>query len=184
MMGVVLLVSGILGPALGGPLADYCQRHGGPRRTVTALAVIALVSLPAALFTFMPTSNSAAAAMVVFLIFGFMISTAGVTLSIIVIPGELRGVYLGATFTVGSIFFVGLAPIAVSALSGLLGGEPMIGRALAIVCASASLLGAVVFAFSARFFPGSTDHGPPSRLANQGHFPANHFSTRKHDQRA
>jgi predicted MFS family arabinose efflux permease len=154
MMGLVLLVSGVLGPALGGPLADFCQRHGGPRCTVTVLAVIALTSVPVALFNVMPTANSVAVTMVLFLTLGFIISTAGVALSIIVIPGELRGVYLGATFTVGSIFFVGLAPVAVSGLSTLMGGGAMISRALAVVCAAGSLLGFIVFALSARFFPG------------------------------
>lgn len=153
IMGVVLLVSGLVGPALGGPLADYCQRHGGPRRTVRAMAGVALVSIPLALFDFLPTPGAAAVVMAVFLTLGFMTATAGVTVSIIVIPGELRGAYLGMTFVVGSVFFVGLAPLAVSALSGALGGGSMIGEALALMCATASLLGATVFALSSRFFP-------------------------------
>lgn len=153
IMGVVLLVSGLVGPALGGPLADYCQRHGGPRRTVRAMAGVALASMPLALFNLMPTPGTAAAVMVVFLTLGFMTATAGVTVSIIVIPGELRGAYLGMTFVVGSVFFVGLAPLAVSALSDVLGGGNMIGEALALMCAAASLLGAAVFALSSRFFP-------------------------------
>ena len=72
------------------------------------------------------------------------------------IPGELRGFYLGITFAVGSLTFVGLAPLLVSEISGLLGGEAMIGRALAMVCIAASLIGTTVFASSARYFPGSS----------------------------
>ena len=153
LMGTILLVSGLLGPALGGPLADFCQRRGGPRRTMTVLAGIASLSMPMALFNLMPNPTSAGIMMTAFLTLGFSIATAGVTLSIIVIPGELRGLYLGMAFTVGSVFFVGLAPLAVSSLSGLLGGEAMIGKALTIVCAAASLLGATVFALSAKYFP-------------------------------
>jgi hypothetical protein len=74
-------------------------------------------------------------------------------LSIVVIPGELRGAYFGMAYVVGSLFFVGLAPLAVSTLSGALGGESMIGQALSLVCASASFLGMVVFAICSRFFP-------------------------------
>ena len=155
LMGTVLLVSGLVGPALGGPLADFCQRRGDPRRTMVVLAGIALLSMPMALFNLMPNPMSAGIMMTMFLTLGFSIATAGVTLSIIVIPGELRGLYLGIAFTVGSVFFVGLAPLAVSGLSGMLGGEAMIGKALTIVCASASSLGATVFALSARFFPTS-----------------------------
>lgn len=161
IMGVALLVSGFLGPALGGPLADYCQTHGGPRLTVRVMAGVALLSMPVALFNFLPTPMTVAAVMVLFLTLGFVIATAGVTISIIVIPGELRGAYLGMTFVVGSLFFVGLAPLMVSSLSGVLGGQQMIGHALAFVCASASLLGATVFALSARFFPTSIDGSSP-----------------------
>jgi MFS family permease len=156
IMGTVLLVTGLLGPALGGPLADYCQRRGGPRRTIMVLAAIALVSAPAALFALMPSATWAALMLAVFLTLGFTIATAGVTLSIIVIPAELRGLYLGITITAGSLFFVGLAPLAVSALSGTLGGMAMIGKALTLVCAAASLLGAMVFAFSAPYFSRAT----------------------------
>lgn len=167
IMGGVLLVSGLAGPALGGPLADYCQRHGGPRHTVRVMAGIASLSIPLAFFNFFPNVIAAAAVMAIFLVLGFMIATAGVSLSIIVIPGELRGSYLGVTFVVGSVFFVGLAPLAVSTLSAALGGAQMIGQALALVCAVASSIGGVVFALSSRFFPATLDSSDPS-LAREG----------------
>jgi hypothetical protein len=115
--------------------------------------VLALVSAPSALFAVMPSANLAAFVLGVFLTLGFAIGTGGVTLSIIVIPPRLRGCYLGLTVTVGAVFFVGVAPLMVSTLAGVLGGTDMIGRALTTVCAAASILGALVFAISARYFP-------------------------------
>jgi MFS family permease len=153
LMGFVLLASGLLGPLLGGPLADACLRWGGPRRTMIALAGVALISAPAALFAVMPSPDRASLMMLIFLTLGFTVATAGVALSIVIIPVEIRGFYLGISFTFGSIFFVGLAPLAVSMLSGALGGGVMIGNALTIVCCGASLLGAAVFALSSRFIP-------------------------------
>ena len=47
---------------------------------------------------------------------------------------------------------VGVAPVAVSLLSGMLGGTTMIGHALAWVCALTSLLGALIFALGRRGF--------------------------------
>jgi hypothetical protein len=47
-------------------------------------------------------------------------------LTLIVIPGELRALNVGVSLIVGVIFAIGLAPIAVSALSGVLGGEQLI----------------------------------------------------------
>jgi MFS family permease len=152
IMGTALLASGILGPVLGGPLADVCQRSGGPRRTMTAMCVVALLSVPAALFAIMPGATLASFMLVLFLTFGFTIGTAALALATIVIPGELRGLYVAVTVTVGATFSIGVAPLVVSGLSGALGGPEMIGQSLAIVCAATSVLGAVAFGFGRRYF--------------------------------
>ena len=153
IMGVVLLASGLLGPLLGGFISDFCQRRGGPRQTVRVLAILALLSVPTAAFALMPSVGWAAVVLGTFLTLGFTIGTGGVTLSIIVIPSHLRGCYLGLTVTLGALFFVGAAPLMVSMLAGALGGTAMIGQALAMVCATASILGALVFGISVRYFP-------------------------------
>jgi MFS family permease len=156
IIATALLISGILGPILGGPLADLCQRAGGPRRTVAALAGLALLSAPTALFAIMRDPSLASILLAVFLTLGFAIATAALTVSTIVIPSELRGLYLALTLTVGSFFSYAVAPLAISILSGALGGPGMIGKALAIVCGGTSILGSVVFAFGKRYFPCET----------------------------
>lgn len=160
IMGAALLAGGLLGPALGGPLVDFCQRRGGPRLAITAMAVVALLSLPAALFPLMADANVAGLMLGIFLTLGFTIAAAALALTLIVIPGELRGLNLGISLIVGSLFFVGLAPLAVSGLSGMLGGEAMIGMALAIVCVTMSLLNAVVLLAARRYFPRLSDNDP------------------------
>jgi MFS family permease len=152
-MGTLLLVSGLLGPALGGPLADFCQKRGGPRRTIIILAGLALVSSVPSFFALMPSVIGTAIMLTLFLTLGFAIATAGGALSLIVLPNELRGSYLGISIAVGSLVFVGLAPLVVSETSSLLGGEAMIGRALTIVCAAASVSATAVFVFFAPYFP-------------------------------
>lgn len=78
IMGTALLVSGISGPILGGVLADFCQRSGGPRRTMTALAVVTLLEAPAALFALAPSATLAGIVLTAFLTLGFTIGTAAI----------------------------------------------------------------------------------------------------------
>jgi predicted MFS family arabinose efflux permease len=153
MLGIALLAAGIAGPLLGGPLVDLCQRHGGPRRAIMCLAALAGLSVPIGLFALASNANWAAALLALFITLGFTISAAALALTLIVIPGQLRALNVGVSLIVGSIFFIGLAPLAVSGLSGVLGGESALPRALAIVCASASLVNTVVLAWGARYFP-------------------------------
>jgi predicted MFS family arabinose efflux permease len=164
-IGLVLLAGGLLGPALGGPLVDYCQRRGGPRRAVTMMGMVALLSIPAALFALMPSASGASVMLAVLLILGFTIAAAALALTIIVIPSEVRGVNLGISIVIGSLFFIGLAPLAVSAMSAALGGESNLGKALAIVCASMSLLNAAVLLFSRRYFSGQNNEAPRVRAS-------------------
>jgi predicted MFS family arabinose efflux permease len=152
IMGTTLLVSGILGPTLGGPLADLCYRAGGPRRTVTVLGILALLSALAALFAIMPSPTLACILMCSFLTLGYTIGTAAITLATIVIPGEFRGLYLAITITVGALFFIGVAPLIVSGLSSAIGGPAKIGQALAIVCGTASFLAAIILTSGSRYF--------------------------------
>lgn len=155
IIATAFLASGILGPILGGALSDLCQRRGGPRRTMKAMCIIALLSSPAALFATMPNVTLAGFMLSAFLTLGFTIGTAALAVATIVIPGELRGLYVAVTVTVGAVFSVGVAPLIVSSLSGSLGGPAEVGRALAIVCGVTSILGAVVFGAGSRYFPHS-----------------------------
>lgn len=153
ILGAALLAGGLLGPALGGPLVDFCQRRGGPRLAITTMAAIALLSLPSALFPLMPDPKLAGLMLAVFLTLGFTIAAAALALTLVVIPAELRGFNFGITLVVGSLFFVGLAPLAVSGLSSILGGEAMIALALTIVCVTMTALNAIILLTARAHFP-------------------------------
>lgn len=153
VMAAALLVGGVSGPIVGGMVADLCQSVGGPRRTVTVLAVLALGSVPMSLFPVMSGIVPASIALVVFVAIGTALSVMTTAVSIVVIPNELRGLCVSIKFAFGVVFGLGVAPLTVSQLSGAMGGQAMIGRALALVCFSMSLLGAVIFAFGRRYFP-------------------------------
>ena len=153
IMAMGMLVSGILGPVVGGPLADFCQRTGGPRRTITVLGALALVSIPAGLFAFVPGVASASILLVAAMTIMLAIAVMGMTLFTIVIPNEVRGLCMSVLVAAEVLFALAVAPPTVSLLSGAMGGLAMIGKALSIVCVATGLLAAATFALGSRFFP-------------------------------
>lgn len=162
-VALVLLISGIVGPIAGGLLADFCQRTGGPRRTMVSLSVLALLAAPAALFALAPTALTATVSLTAFMILMGIVGTAEMTLTTIVIPAHLWGLCLSVLIATGLIFGVGLAPLTVSMLAGLIGGPEMIGTALSSVCTTVALFGAVTLAIGRRFLAGHSPSASRSR---------------------
>ena len=152
LVGGAALVSGLVGPLVGGVVADTAQSFGGARRTIWALCALALIGAPAGLFAIVPDINVAAGMLMLFAGIGGAILVAGGALLTVVIPSDLRGVSISFSNTVQSILGIGLVPILISGLSTFLGGPAMLGRALAWVCVTATLLAAAIFAAGARHF--------------------------------
>jgi MFS family permease len=153
IMAVGLLISGLVGPAIGGTLADRCHRAGGPNRTLSILCVLALLCAGTSLFPLMPGAGSATVVFIAFLTVGAAINVAATVLLTVTIPSELRGLSVSLLTGAGLVAGLGLAPLTVSLLSGAIGGPAMIGKALTLVSSMTSLLGAAAFIFSKRFIP-------------------------------
>jgi MFS family permease len=156
IMSIVVFMSGILGSIAGGTLADACHRTGGPRRTTLAVNALALLTIPACLFGISPWVGSASILLFALVTLIGAIIVTGITLVTIVIPSELRGVCLAAIIGTNALFGGALGPPAVSFLSGMIGGPPMIGRALALVCTLACLVATGAFGFGRRNFAPTT----------------------------
>lgn len=153
IMALGMLLSGVLGPFIGGMLADLCHRGGGPRRTANALLALAILSIPTTLFGTVSAVAPGSALLVVSMTMMLAIAVMGMTLLTIVLPNELRGLCMSALMAGIMLFGLAVAPLAVSALSGHIGGASMIGVALSIVCASAAMLAALTFAVGRHHFP-------------------------------
>jgi MFS family permease len=151
VMGIVLLASGVLGPIAGGILADVCQRSGGTRVSVVVLSGLALLTVPAGLFGVAGSSTLASGLFFMLMTLGGAIIVAGTTLFTVVIPNELRGVCMALVSASFMLLGFGVAPVVVSALSGAMGGIPMIGEALAWVSVAAGLCCAAAFAVGIRY---------------------------------
>jgi MFS family permease len=159
IMATALLLSGILGSIVGGVLADYCHRAGGPRRTGLILSVLAVLSVPLGLFALLPGSTSAGALFIAFITVATSISVMGTTLLLIVIPNELRGLCMAVLTAACVLIGNGLAPLIVSMLAEMIGGGAMIGTTLSLVCVATGVLSATSFALGRRYLPGIGDAG-------------------------
>ena len=152
-MGTSLLVSGFAGPIIGGLLADYGMRSGGPRKVMAIGSAVAVTAVAAALFAVMPSVGAFGVALTVFLTVGLALDITVTALTIVVIPNELRGICFSIQFAVGAFVGLGTAPLIVSGLASKLGAQSEIGLALAWVCVSTSLLGAGIFFIGRLLFP-------------------------------
>ena len=153
IMATALLASGALGPVLGGTVADVAQRTGGPRRTMYLLTTFAILTVPVAGFALASWVPLVSILVVTLLTLISAAAVMGMTLYTVVLPNEVRGVCVSVSVATNVLFALGLGPVAVSLLSGVIGGPAMIGKALAVACMGASALGVSAFALGARNFP-------------------------------
>jgi MFS family permease len=154
IVGLVLLVSGLIGPLLGGILVDLCQRTGGLRRTVSLMIVLALLQVPVGFYALMPDVSWVSLLLAALCTICSMKGVVCTTVTTVAIPEEFLGVSLGLMSAMSAVF-VSVSPVAVSLLAGRIGGPAGLGQALTAVCVVTSLLGAATFAVGRRYFPAS-----------------------------
>jgi predicted MFS family arabinose efflux permease len=152
IMGSILLVSALVGPSLGAFLSDRVARGAGPRRMITALIILAILEVPAGLFAVMPQLALFVILFTLLSIIFFLKGNLVSTISIAVIPNELRGFCFGVLNAVTGIF-ASIAPMAVSYLSTQPWGPNSLGVALTLVCVITSALGVVTFVTTRHAFP-------------------------------
>jgi predicted MFS family arabinose efflux permease len=149
-MAVVVAVSGLVGPVVGGTLADWCQRSGGPPRTAAVVGILAAASIPLGLFSIMPGIGGSRALLGGFMVTVAVIGVAEMTLTTVVVPAEIRALCLSVLLTAGLVFGAALAPMLVSALSSRAGSSLPIGQSLALICSGTGILGALAFTYVRR----------------------------------
>jgi MFS family permease len=152
IIALSLLVSGVLGPILGGTMSDLCQRRGGGRATMTAMVGLAIVSVPAALFAIAPGVVSVGTLFVIFMMVGAAFNVMAPVLAVGILPNELRGICLSLISAACLLAAFGVGPIVVSWISSVMGGPGSIGPALAVVCCTSCLVGVVALERGRRFF--------------------------------
>jgi MFS family permease len=153
LMALSVAVGGVVGPLVGGPLADAGQRTGGPRQTVTLLGLLSLVALPAGAFAAVPNGTAASVLLVIFMVVIGVIGVAEMTVTTVVLPNEIRGLALAVLLAAGLIFGAGLAPLAVSLIAERFEGGRAIANSLAIICMAIGALSCLMFLTTRTCFP-------------------------------
>ena len=146
-----IMVSGLVGPIVGGFLADACQRWGGPYRSVSVMAALTMLNSIAATFPILPEWGEAATVFVCFLTVTTAILGMGTAVYTVIVPEHVRGVF-SSILNGGGIIAFGLAPVLVSGLSSLMGGPLKIAHSLMAVGGTSGLLGTALLAVAARRF--------------------------------
>jgi MFS family permease len=146
LMGIAVPLGGILGTIAGGLVADWCQRTGGPRRTLGVLCVLAILCAPAGLFASVSQVVWATALFAVLLALLNMTLVIGLTLFAIIVPNELRGLSSAILTASGVLLAVGCGPLLVTRVAH--GGNQTegLGGALLLLCVGAGLAAAAAFA--------------------------------------
>lgn len=152
-VGLLLLVSGLLGSVLGGLSADLGQKSARRGALLLGAVVAAGIAVPAALFPIAPGVTSFGILLGVLMLAGMI---TGLIMSVALtvwLPNELRGLTIGAFIAFAGLIGFGAAPTLVALASDILGGESHLPEALALVGALTSTLGFVGFWLAMRRAP-------------------------------
>lgn len=149
-LGTVMIAGGILGAFGGGQLAELGRRRGGRAGVLLPAALASLAIAPLALFALAPTIPLFALMLGAALLFGAAVAIIGVVAITLNIPNEIRGLAIGASVFMTAVFGVATGPAAIALVSQWLGGEAMLGSAIALVAAPCALLAALFFALAMR----------------------------------
>jgi len=147
--GAVSLVSVLAGMLAGGKLGEYFHRQEGRAGVLRPAAFAAALCVPASCVAMMPDLAWFAISSICFTIcYAVSISIPMIAITFR-IPNELRGAVMGLYIVTVSLGGAIAAPLV--ALAGTaLGGDAMLGRAMALVGAPSALLAALCFWWASR----------------------------------
>lgn len=159
-LGLIVLVAGIAGAVLGGLAADWGQKNGRRGGIMIGAIIAAALGVPAALFPVTSDVTQFKIAIGLLVLCG---SITGLVTSValtVLIPNEIRGLCIGAFIAIAGLIGFGIAPVLVTLVSDLMGGEAHLGAALAAVGVTVSLLSVIAFIFAMRNAPISATEEP------------------------
>jgi hypothetical protein len=140
----VVFGAGVLGALTGGIAADAGQKSARRGGILIGAIVAAVAAVPATLFPLAGSVPLFAGLLFAMLLGGTITGLITATALAVLLPNELRGLSVGVFLAVGGLVAFGIAPSLVTALSTLIGGEAMLGQALALVGFAVSVLGNLI----------------------------------------
>jgi MFS family permease len=159
-LGLLVLLTGIVGSIIGGLVADAGQKSRLRGGLLLGSLVATAIGVPSALFPVMPGVSSFALAIAVLMFVG-NITAMGASVALTVwLPNELRGLGIGAFIAIAGLIGFGIAPSLVTWVSSTLGGESHLSLALAIVGIAVSIISVIGFAIAIRNAPAVAEEHP------------------------
>ena len=140
LLGGLLLLAGILGPVIGGFVADRGHKSSVRGGILIGAVVASAIGVPAALFPIITGVPAFGFVLFLLLMAGSMTGLITATAIAVLVPNEERGICLGAFMILGALIGLGLSPMLVSLGSQALGGEAHLAPALAIVGVTTGLV--------------------------------------------
>lgn len=113
-LGMLNLVSSVVGAVLGGFAADLGQRGRGQAGALLGAVLGAFVSVPAALFPVMPSVEWFAVLLFVLLAAGACVNIAATSAVMVLLPNALRGMAISVLVAFIALVAFGIAPLLVS----------------------------------------------------------------------
>jgi MFS family permease len=120
-MGLLLMGSGLAGVIVGGLLGDAGQRLAGSYGALGAVALVTVLSIPAACFPLMSSARSFAALLGMLIVSGTASGVIGNAAITTLIPNELRGLTFSISATLNAVIAFGVAPTLVSLVAQVTG---------------------------------------------------------------
>lgn len=167
-LSAATLGSGILGALAGGRLAELGRRHGGRRGVLWPALVGSLVGAPLMLFALSTSLPWFAVLLTLSLFCSSVVPTAGTVAITLNVPNEIRGTAIACYALIAALIGLCLGPTLIAMVSRLLGGERMLGVALAVVCCPSLLLSALLFGLAMRGVKASFDSSTSGLVARSG----------------
>jgi MFS family permease len=113
-LGMLNLGAGLAGAVVGGLAADFGQRGRGQAGALLGAVLGAALSVPAALFSVMPTVTSFAVLLGLLLASGACVNIAATSAVMVLLPNRLRGMCISVLVAIIGLVAFGFAPLLVS----------------------------------------------------------------------
>lgn len=150
LLGPMAIVSGLLGPIVGGWIVDRIVKRSGHGAIPKLLVVLPFVALPSACAVLAPTLTLACVMCASLAGITAMVGAATLTYLQAEAPADMRGMAISITGLMNTVFGAALGPVLVAMLTEHMFGRPeLVGYAILCVAVPAYLVAAFCFARAA-----------------------------------
>jgi MFS family permease len=163
-VGLIILVSGILGSIIGGFAADAGAKLKMRGGILLPAAIATALSIPAGAFSIMPTVTGFGWALFALLTGGTIVGLVSSAAIATLIPNEERAVTLAGMSIVNKVVVAGIAPPIIALISSFDDGPRALGQAIAYLGVLTGVVSLICFWFAMRHAPEKVADDPNAKV--------------------